>query len=116
MELNKNKINELVKKFNKMNLTYLDISSFDTIETELTNTETEFNLYCDLFNELVKPVLQNVRNQFGKDVRDEIIFNYFAFENGKFYLAFYEPIVYIDLNDYLNDTENTIEKLVKEFL
>ncbi|HDV6107943.1 TPA: hypothetical protein RJJ67_000192 [Staphylococcus pseudintermedius] len=109
MKFNENKISELINKFNKLELTYLDHSSFDMIETE-------FNFYYDLFSELVTPVLQNIKNQFGEVVRDEIIFNYFAFENGKFYLAFYEPIVYIDLNDYLNNTENTIEKLVKEFL
>ncbi|EGQ2886897.1 hypothetical protein EOQ17_06655 [Staphylococcus pseudintermedius] len=114
---NKNKINELVNEFYELNLKYLDESSIDDAnESELPHSKETFQLYRSLFNELVRPVLQNIRNKFDKSVRDEIIFNYFASENGKFYLAFYEPIVYIDLNDYLNNIENTIEKLVKEFL
>lgn len=43
-----------------------------------------------------------------------IIFNYFAIENDKLFLAFYEPIYYVDLDDYLNNTENIIEKLAEE--
>ncbi|EGQ2814572.1 hypothetical protein H7N52_002599 [Staphylococcus pseudintermedius] len=59
MEFNRSKINELINKFNSLGLTYLDESSHDAqTETELTNSKTEFILYCELFNELIKPLFQ----------------------------------------------------------
>ncbi|MGO4021870.1 hypothetical protein AB2L37_00675 [Staphylococcus pseudintermedius] len=115
MEFNRSKINELINKFNSLGLTYLDESSHDAqTETELTNSKTEFILYCELFNELIKPLFQKIKNVHGEDIEREIIFNYFAIENDKLFLAFYEPIFYVDLDDYLNNTENIIEKLVEE--
>ncbi|EGQ3701114.1 hypothetical protein I0641_000111 [Staphylococcus pseudintermedius] len=107
MKFNENKISELINKFNKLELTYLDHSSFDMIETE-------FNFYYDLFSELVTPVLQKIRNKYGEDVSDKIIFSHFAIENNKFYLAFYDPFLYVDLEGYLNNTEMIIKKLVEE--
>ncbi|MBJ8281744.1 hypothetical protein [Staphylococcus pseudintermedius] len=85
-----------------------------TPQTELTNSKTEFILYCELFNELIKPLFQKIKNVHGEDIESEIIFNYFAIEKNKFYLAFYEPILYVDLEDYLNNTKTMIEKLVEE--
>ncbi|WP_438464663.1 hypothetical protein [Staphylococcus pseudintermedius] len=110
---NKNKINELVNEFYELNLKYLDESSIDnTNESELPHSKETFQLYRSLFNELVKPVMKKIEIEHGENAR--IIFNYFAIENDKLFLAFYEPIFYVDLDDYLNNTENIIEKLVEE--
>lgn len=110
---NKNKINELVNEFYKLNLKYLDESSIDDAnESELPHSKETFQLYRSLFNELVKPVMKKIEIEHGENAR--IIFNYFAIENDKLFLAFYEPIYYVDLDDYLNNTENIIEKLVEE--
>ncbi|EGQ3259640.1 hypothetical protein MWQ93_001580 [Staphylococcus pseudintermedius] len=110
---NKNKINELVNKFYKLNLKYLDESSIDNAnESELPHSKETFQLYRSLFYELVKPVMKKIEFEHGENVR--VIFNYFAIENDKLFLAFYEPIFYVDLDDYLNNTENIIEKLVEE--
>ncbi|ELH1732505.1 hypothetical protein RP118_002744 [Staphylococcus pseudintermedius] len=57
-------------------------------------------------------VMKKIEIEHGENAR--IIFNYFAIENDKLFLAFYEPIYYVDLDDYLNNTENIIEKLVEE--
>ncbi|HGH0883871.1 TPA: hypothetical protein ACJHI6_002483 [Staphylococcus pseudintermedius] len=112
---NKNKINELVNEFYELNLKYLDESSIDDAnESELPHSKETFQLYRSLFNELVKPVMKKIKNVHGEDIESEIIFNYFAIENDKLFLAFYEPIYYVDLDDYLNNTENIIEKLVEE--
>ncbi|EII2708693.1 hypothetical protein KQQ88_001060 [Staphylococcus pseudintermedius] len=110
---NKNKINELVNEFYELNLKYLDESSIDDVnESELPHSKETFQLYRSLFNELVKPVMKKIEIEHGENAR--IIFNYFAIENDKLFLAFYEPIFYVDLDDYLNNTENIIEKLVEE--
>ncbi|EGQ3451673.1 hypothetical protein IS848_000335 [Staphylococcus pseudintermedius] len=110
---NKNKINELVNEFYELNLKYLDESSIDDAnESELPHSKETFQLYRSLFNELVKPVMKKIEIEHGENAR--IIFNYFAIENDKLFLAFYEPIFYVDLDDYLNYTENIIEKLVEE--
>ncbi|EJE1247540.1 hypothetical protein M4R52_000809 [Staphylococcus pseudintermedius] len=110
---NKNKINELVNEFYELNLKYLDESSIDDAnESELPHSKKTFQLYRSLFNELVKPVMKKIEIEHGENAR--IIFNYFAIENDKLFLAFYEPIYYVDLDDYLNNTENIIEKLVEE--
>ncbi|EGQ4488705.1 hypothetical protein DMN17_04480 [Staphylococcus pseudintermedius] len=110
---NKNKINELVNEFYELNLKYLDESSIDDVnESELPHSKETFQLYRSLFNELVKPVMKKIEIEHGENAR--IIFNYFAIENDKLFLAFYEPIYYVDLDDYLNNTENIIEKLVEE--
>ncbi|ELI5509377.1 hypothetical protein RRK11_000104 [Staphylococcus pseudintermedius] len=110
---NKNKINELVNEFYELNLKYLDESSIDDAnESELPHSKETFQLYRSLFNELVKPVMKKIEIEHGENAR--IIFNYFAIENDKLFLAFYEPIYYVDLDDYLNNTENIIEKLVEE--
>ncbi len=110
---NKNKINELVNKFYELNLKYLDESSIDDAnESEIPHTKETFQLYRSLFNELIKPVLKKIEIELGENSR--IIFNYFAIENDKLFLAFYEPIFYVDLDDYVENTENIIEKLVKE--
>ncbi|MDK3769119.1 hypothetical protein O0B29_02575 [Staphylococcus pseudintermedius] len=110
---NKNKINELVNKFYKLNLKYLDESSIDNAnESELPHSKETFQLYRSLFYELVKPVMKKIEFEHGENVR--VIFNYFAIENDKLFLAFYEPIFYVDLDNYLNNTENIIEKLVEE--
>ncbi|TOY73288.1 hypothetical protein DJ466_07730 [Staphylococcus pseudintermedius] len=110
---NKNKINELVNEFYELNLKYLDESSIDDAnESELPHSKETFQLYRSLFNELVKPVMKKIEIEHGENAR--IIFNYFAIENDKLFLAFYEPIFYVDLDDYLNNTENIIEKLVEE--
>ncbi|ELI5504643.1 hypothetical protein RRK28_000223 [Staphylococcus pseudintermedius] len=110
---NKNKINELVNEFYELNLKYLDESSIDDVnESELPHSKETFQLYRSLFNELVKPVMKKIEIEHGENTR--IIFNYFAIENDKLFLAFYEPIFYVDLDDYLNNTENIIEKLVEE--
>ncbi|MFP4990237.1 hypothetical protein ACJVV8_04625 [Staphylococcus pseudintermedius] len=110
---NKNKINELVNEFYELNLKYLDESSIDDAnESELPHSKETFQLYRNLFNELVKPVMKKIEIEHGENAR--IIFNYFAIENDKLFLAFYEPIYYVDLDDYLNNTENIIEKLVEE--
>ncbi|HHW5059120.1 TPA: hypothetical protein ACU2HW_000212 [Staphylococcus pseudintermedius] len=113
LEFNKNKINELVNEFYELNLKYLDESSIDDAnESELPHSKETFQLYRSLFNELVKPVMKKIEFEHGENVR--VIFNYFAIENDKLFLAFYEPIFYVDLDDYLNNTENIIEKLVEE--
>ncbi|ENI5452759.1 hypothetical protein ABZG92_002706 [Staphylococcus pseudintermedius] len=110
---NKNKINELVNEFYELNLKYLDESSIDDAnESELPHSKETFQLYRSLFNELVKPVMKKIEIEHGENAR--IIFNYFAIENDKLFLAFYEPIYYVDLDDYLNNTENIIEKIVEE--
>lgn len=110
---NKNKINELVNEFYELNLKYLDESSIDDAnESELPHSKETFQLYRSLFNELVKPIMKKIEIEHGENAR--IIFNYFAIENDKLFLAFYEPIFYVDLDDYLNNTENIIEKLVEE--
>ncbi|WP_447278857.1 hypothetical protein [Staphylococcus pseudintermedius] len=110
---NKNKINELVNEFYELNLKYLDESSIDDAnESELPHSKETFQLYRSLFNELVKPVMKKIEIEHGENAR--IIFNYFAIENDKLFLAFYEPIYYVDLDDYLNNTENIIEKLAEE--
>lgn len=110
---NKNKINELVNEFYELNLKYLDESSIDNAnESELPHSKETFQLYRSLFNELIKPVMKKIEIEHGENVR--VIFNYFAIENDKLFLAFYEPIFYVDLDDYLNNTENIIEKLVEE--
>ncbi|EJN7321800.1 hypothetical protein NRV55_000355 [Staphylococcus pseudintermedius] len=110
---NKNKINELVNEFYELNLKYLDESSIDDAnESELPHSKETFQLYRSLFNELVKPVVKKIEIEHGENAR--IIFNYFAIENDKLFLAFYEPIYYVDLDDYLNNTENIIEKIVEE--
>ncbi|ENJ4009544.1 hypothetical protein AB1D30_002603 [Staphylococcus pseudintermedius] len=110
---NKNKINELVNEFYELNLKYLDESSIDDAnESELPHSKETFQLYRSLFNELVKPVMKKIEIEHGENAR--IIFNYFAIENDKLFLAFYEPIYYVYLDDYLNNTENIIEKLVEE--
>lgn len=110
---NKNKLNELVNEFYELNLKYLDESSIDDAnESELPHSKETFQLYRSLFNELVKPVMKKIEIEHGENAR--IIFNYFAIENDKLFLAFYEPIYYVDLDDYLNNTENIIEKLVEE--
>lgn len=104
MKFNENKISELINKFNKLELTYLDHSSFDMIETE-------FNFYYDLFSELVTPVLQKIRNKYGEDVSDKIIFSHFAIENNKFYLAFYDPFLYVDLEGLFEQYRNDNKKI-----
>ncbi|EMW6492812.1 hypothetical protein AAFE98_001997 [Staphylococcus pseudintermedius] len=104
---------ELVNEFYELNLKYLDESSIDDVnESELPHSKETFQLYRSLFNELVKPVMKKIEIEHGENAR--IIFNYFAIENDKLFLAFYEPIFYVDLDDYLNNTENIIEKLVEE--
>ncbi|EJD8512658.1 hypothetical protein M2M17_000457 [Staphylococcus pseudintermedius] len=92
--------------------TIFTITNDDANESELPHSKETFQLYRSLFNELVKPVMKKIEIEHGENAR--IIFNYFAIENDKLFLAFYEPIYYVDLDDYLNNTENIIEKLVEE--
>lgn len=83
---------------------YLEFDSHDLKdgEQELNNTKYENNLYCELFNQLVEPQINEFRAK--GLVEDQIIFNFFcrSDQSDRMLIAFYKPDcdyeVLIDVN------------------
>lgn len=72
---------------------YLDFDSHDLKdgEQELNNTKYENNLYCELFNQLVEPQINEFRAK--GLVEDQIIFNFFcrSDQSDRMLITFYKP-------------------------
>ena len=95
--LTTNKINDILDKLDKAGVEYLQFDAYN----EEDYSEKYQQEYIDLFKEIV---VNRIFKHFGIDLQDdEISINYFAKENGKWFVSFYEPEVDTTIDKILNN-------------
>ncbi|WP_323705891.1 hypothetical protein P3U41_05660 [Mammaliicoccus sciuri] len=100
----------LINKFNELELKYLDYDGYNEIEQH--DNEQTYNLYNDMFNEFIEPVLNGLNEK-----NYDIIFNFFVKDDETDTIkgVFHEPQIEIDItdNDYDKEIQSTIELITK---
>ena len=96
----------LINQFNNLNLNYLNFSEYN----ENCHNEETYDLYINMFNEFVQPILNDLeKNNINSD---HIIFNFFFKdkETNTIKGVFYDPE--IEFNITYNNYENQIKEVV----
>lgn len=101
-----NRVNAILDKLDKAGVEYLQ---FDAYNEEDYSEKYQLE-YIDLFEEIV---VNKIFKHFGIDPQDnETIVNYFAKENGKWFVSFYEPEAIANFEDILNGNYSTLKELI----
>lgn len=95
----------VLDKLDKAGVEYLQFDAYN----EEDYSEKYQSEYIDLFEEIV---VNKIFKHFGIDPQDnETIVNYFAKENGKWFVSFYEPEAIATIEDILNDDYSALKEL-----
>ena len=95
----------VLDKLDKAGVEYLQFDAYN----EEDYSEKYQSEYIDLFEEIV---VNKIFKHFGIDPQDnETIVNYFAKENGKLFVSFYEPEAIATIEDILNDDYSALKEL-----
>lgn len=109
----KNTKTNLLNKFNKLGLEYLDFNGYD--EVEYHDNDKTYDLYIEMFNEFIQPIF-NELDKISYD-SDYVIFNFFVKdeETNTIKGVFYEPEIEIDIfsNNFDEEIRSTIELITK---
>lgn len=101
-----NRVNAILDKLDKAGVEYLQFDAYN----EEDYSEKYHLEYIDLFEEIV---VNKIFKHFGIDPQDnETIVNYFAKENGKWFVSFYEPEAIANFEDILNGNYSTLKELI----
>lgn len=101
-----NRVNAILDKLDKAGVEYLQFDAYN----EEDYSEKYQSEYIDLFEEIV---VNKIFKHFGIDPQDnETIVNYFAQENGKWFVSFYEPEAIANFEDILNGNYSTLKELI----
>ena len=101
-----NRVNAILDKLDKAGVEYLQ---FDAYNEEDYSEKYQLE-YIDLFEQIV---VNKIFKHFGIDPQDnETIVNYFAKENGKWFVSFYEPEAIANFEDILNGNYSTLKELI----
>lgn len=101
-----NRVNAILDKLDKAGVEYLQFDAYN----EEDYSEKYQSEYIDLFEEIV---VNKIFKRFGIDPQDnETIVNYFAKENGKWFVSFYEPEAIANFEDILNGNYSTLKELI----
>lgn len=103
----------LINKFNELDLNYLDFTGYNEIEEH--DNEQTYNLYNDMFNKYIDPILNGLdKINYNSDY---VIFNFFVKDNETDTIkgVFYEPQIEIDItnNNYDKEIQSAIELITK---
>lgn len=100
-----NRVNAILDKLDKAGVEYLQFDAYN----EEDYSEKYQSEYIDLFEEIV---VNKIFKHFGIDPQDnETIVNYFAKENGKWVVSFYEPEAIANFEDILNGNYSALKEL-----
>ncbi|QSN68430.1 hypothetical protein JTZ62_04560 [Mammaliicoccus sciuri] len=103
----------LINKFNELDLNYLDFTGYNEIDEH--DNEQTYNLYNDMFNKYIDPILNGLdKINYNSDY---VIFNFFVKDNETDTIkgVFYEPQIEIDItnNNYDKEIQSAIELITK---
>lgn len=103
----------LINKFNELDLNYLDYTGYNEIEEH--DNEQTYNLYNDMFNKYIDPILNGLdKINYNSDY---VVFNFFVKDNETDTIkgVFYEPQIEIDItnNNYDKEIQSAIELITK---
>lgn len=95
----------VLNKLDKAGVEYLQFDAYNEVEY----SEKYQQEYEELFEEIV---VERIFKHFGINPQDnETIVNYFAKENGKWFVSFYEPDVDTTIVKILNNDYSDLEEL-----